>query len=132
VKRRAFITLIGGAAAAWPLAAGAQPAERVRRIGVLMNFVADDPLAPAFGVELSPIGVRDAAEIERAVTAFAQAGNGGLIVTGGSATVQRKLIVGLAAKHRLPAIYPDHAYVTDGGLLAYGPDRVDQFRRAAG
>jgi putative tryptophan/tyrosine transport system substrate-binding protein len=88
-------------------------------------------VAPSFGVELSPIGVRDVAEIERAVTAFAQAANGGLIVTGGS-VAQRKLIVGLAAQYRLPAVYPDSVYVTDGGLLAYGPDRVDQFRRAAG
>jgi putative tryptophan/tyrosine transport system substrate-binding protein len=113
----------------------------IRRAAVIRNAAtaagagqlgAIQSVAPAFGVELSPIGVRDAAEIERAVTTFAQAANGGLIVTGGSATVQRKLIVGLAAKHQLPAVYPDRAYVTDGGLLAYGPDRVDQFRRAAG
>jgi len=276
VKRREFIALLGGAAAAWPLAARAQQAERVRRIGVLLNSVADDPaaqsrltaflqglqqlgwthgrnvridirwgaddaervrksaaelvaLAPdvvltagspttgpllqathavpivfvqvadpvgagfvgslaqpgrnatgfasfeygisgkwlellkeiapgvkraavirtlataagpgqlgaiqaaasSLGVEVSPIDVRDAAEIERAITRFAHSSNGGLIVTAGSAFNHRELIITLATRHRLPAVYSDYIFVTDGGLMSYGPDRLDQFRRAA-
>jgi putative ABC transport system substrate-binding protein len=277
VKRREFITLLGCAAAAWPLAARAQQADRLRRIGVLMSLAADDPesqarlaafaqglqqlgwtigqnvrvdyrwalnadtarkyaaelvaLAPdvilatsspavaalqeatrivpivfatvidpvgagfveslarpgrnvtgfllfeygisgkwldllkqiapgvaraavlrdptiasgsgqlgaiqgaasAFAVELRPVDVRDASEIERAVAAFAHASNGGLIVTASvAAVVHRDLIIGLAARHRLPAIYTQRVFVTNGGLIAYGPDFIDQFRRAAG
>jgi putative ABC transport system substrate-binding protein len=280
MKRREFITLLGGAAAAWPLAAArGQPAERLRRIGVLMSDTADDPeaqvrlaaflqglqefgwsvgrnvridirwsagryedsrryagelaaltprvslasgtpavaalqqVAPAgeivfvlvvdpvgagfveslarpgrnitgfmlrefgmaakwlellveigqgvtrvavlrdpaiaqgggqlgaiqavgslFKVELSPIDVRDAQEIERAIAAFAQQPNGGLIVTGSpSAEVHRDLITALAAHYRVPAIYPNRSFVAAyGGLLSYGPDIIDQYRRAAG
>jgi putative ABC transport system substrate-binding protein len=277
MKRREFITLLGGAAAVWPLAARAQQPERVRRIGVLMNFAADDPegqaritafvqalqqagwtdgrnvridtrwaasnpdnfrkyaaelvtlapdvilasaapsvarlqeatrtvpivfafvadpvgagfvdslarpggnttgfmqfeyglsgkwlellkqivpgvtraavirdpanpssiaqfaaiqaVAPSLGVEVNSIGMRDATEIERAVSAFARASNGGLIVTGGRATDHRGLIITLAARHRLPAVYPFRFYVIDGGLISYGPDSTDQYRRAAG
>jgi len=278
LKRREFITLLGSAAAAWPLAARAQQGERVRRIGVLMNLAADDPespvrlaaflhgmqqlgwtdgrnvriytrwsaddidrsrryaaelvtlapdvilssgspavgqllqatrtvpivfvlvvdpvgsgfvdslarpngnatgfplfefgisgkwlellkeiaprttrvavlrdptlasgggqlgaiqsVAPSFGVELSPVTVRDSDEIERAITAFANKPNGGLIVTGSAlAAAHRDLIIALAARHRLPAVYPQSFYVTSGGgLMAYGPDTVDPFRRAA-
>ena len=77
--------------------------------------------------------MRDAAEIERAVTAFARSPNGGLIVTASAlATVHRDLIVTLAARHKLPAVYPDRFFVTGGGLISYGADLVDQFRRAAG
>jgi putative ABC transport system substrate-binding protein len=278
VRRREFITLLGGAAAAWPLAARAQQGERMRRIGVLMNLTADDPesqrrmtafvqglqelgwtdgrnvrietswgagdaerfrryaaelvalapdvilasgspsvaalqqaprtvpivfvnvadpvgggfvdslarpggnitgfmlreygisgkwlellkeiaprvtrvavlrdpalasgggqlgaiqsVAPSFGVELSPVGVRDVGEIERAVTAFARGSNGGLIVTGSTlATLHRDLIVTLAAQHRLPAVYPFRFYVAAGGLVSYGADTTDPSRRAAG
>jgi putative tryptophan/tyrosine transport system substrate-binding protein len=83
-------------------------------------------------VEVRPINVRDAGEIERAITAFAQPSNGGLIVAAGAAAFfHRDVAIKLAAQHRLPALYSDHAFVTDGGLIAYGPDRVDQFRRAA-
>jgi len=90
-------------------------------------------VAPSFGVELSPIGVRDPAEIERAVTAFARGSNGGLIVpASGLAIVHREPIITLAARHRLPAVYPYRVFVTGGGLISYGPDRVDQYRRAAG
>jgi putative ABC transport system substrate-binding protein len=278
MKRRAFITLLGGAAAAWPLAARAQQSERMRRIGVLMNLAADDPespirlaafelglqelgwtdgrnvridtrwgagdvelfrrhaaelvalpsevilgtgspavralqqathsvpivftqvpdpvsdgfveslarpggnstgfttfeyglsakwlellkeiaprvtraavlrdltiasgsgqlgaiqaVAPSLKMELSPVGLRDADEIERAVTAFARGSNGGLIVTGSTAAVfHRDLIIMLAVRHRLPAVYPTRFYAASGDLISYGPDFVDQFRRAAG
>jgi putative tryptophan/tyrosine transport system substrate-binding protein len=277
MRRREFIAGLGGAAAAWPLAARAQPSDRMRRIGVLMNLAADDPeaqarlaafrkglqelgwiegrnvridyrwgpgdadrmrtyaaelvalapdvilatgsptvepllqatrtvpivfvalvdpvgagyvatlarpggnitgfinfeygmsgkwlellkeiapgmrrvvvlrdpanpagigqlaaiqtVAPSFGVELSPVGVRDAAEIERAVTAFAREPNGGLIVPASAlAIVHRDLILALTNRHRLPAVYPFRFYVTGGGLLSYGPDLVDQYRRSA-
>jgi putative tryptophan/tyrosine transport system substrate-binding protein len=276
LTRRQFITLLGGAAAAWPLAAGAQQADRMRRIGVLMSLAADDPegkarlaafvqrlqelgwsdgrnvridyrwgvgdaerrryaaelvalapevilsyggtttgvlqqasrtvpivfaqvvdpvgaglvtslarpggnatgftsfeygisgkwlellkqiaprstragvmrdpsltsgtaqfaaiqsVAPSFGVELSPIDVRDAGEIERAITAYGRGSNGGLIVVANPlATVHRNLIITLAARHRLPAVYPFRFFVTTGGLISYGPDIIDQYRRAA-
>jgi putative ABC transport system substrate-binding protein len=278
MKRRQFITLLGGVAAAWPLAARAQQPERMRRIGVLMHLAADDPegqarigaflqglqewgwavgrnvrieyrwaagdaerirkyaeelvalvpdvilaaggavvapllqatstvpivfaqtpdpvgagfvanlarpggnatgftiyeyglsgkwlellkeiapgvtrvavlrdaaitagtgqwgaiqsVAPSFGVELSPVSVRDAREIERAVTAFGQSSNGGLIVTGSAlAVVHRDLIIALAARHKLPAVYISRYFVTDGGLISYGADSIDPYRRAAG
>jgi putative tryptophan/tyrosine transport system substrate-binding protein len=89
-------------------------------------------VAPSFGVELSPVNVRNSDEIERAITAFAREPNGGLIVTGSSlATAHRDLIIALAARYRLPAVYPQRYYVTGGGLISYGPDTVDPFRRAA-
>jgi putative ABC transport system substrate-binding protein len=83
-------------------------------------------------VELSPVDVRDAGEIERALTAFARGANGGLIVTASAVGIgHRNLIAALAARHRLPAVYASRFYVTAGGLVAYGADNVDQFRRAA-
>jgi putative ABC transport system substrate-binding protein len=89
--------------------------------------------APSLGVEVSPVGVRDAGEIERAVGAFARGSNGGMIVLTTALTlVHRELITTLAARHRLPAVYTDRIFVTGGGLISYGPDRVDQFWRAAG
>jgi putative tryptophan/tyrosine transport system substrate-binding protein len=89
--------------------------------------------APSLGVEVSPIDVRDAGEIERAVTAFARSSNGGLIVLSSpGAAVHRKLIITLAAHHKLPAVYFEHTFVADGGLISYGPDYADQYRRAAG
>jgi putative tryptophan/tyrosine transport system substrate-binding protein len=87
----------------------------------------------ASSVEVSPVDVRDAAEIERAINAFALGPNGGLIVVSNpTATAHRKLIITLAARHRLPAVYPFRYYVVDGGLISYGPDLPDQFRLAAG
>jgi len=89
--------------------------------------------ASALGVELRPVDVRDSGEIERSVAAFAQTPNGGLIVTGSpAATARRDLIVKVAARHRLPAIYSVRPYVTAGGLISYGADFLDQFRLAAG
>jgi putative tryptophan/tyrosine transport system substrate-binding protein len=90
-------------------------------------------VAPALGVELRPVGVRDAGEVERAVTAFAREPNGGLIVLASPlAIVQRDLIITLAARHRLPAVYTRRFFVTGGGLICYGPDSVEPYRRAAG
>ena len=89
--------------------------------------------AAALGVELRPVDTRDAGEIERAITAFAQSANGGLIVTGSPAAIfHRRLIVALAARHRLPAVYFQRPFVADGGLISYGSDPIDQYRRAAG
>jgi putative tryptophan/tyrosine transport system substrate-binding protein len=89
-------------------------------------------VAASFGMELSPVGLRDADEIERTVTAFARAPNGGLIVTSSPALgVHRDLIIALAARSRLPAVYPYRYFVTSGGLISYAPDLVDQHRRGA-
>jgi ABC-type uncharacterized transport system substrate-binding protein len=90
-------------------------------------------VAPSLGVELGPVNVRDAGEIERDVATFARSTNGGLIVTASTlAVVHRELIVTLAARHRLPAVYFLRPFVTGGGLISYGPDIIDQYRRAAG
>jgi putative ABC transport system substrate-binding protein len=97
------------------------------------QFGAVQAVAPSLGVELSPIDVRDAPEIERAVAAFAGIPNGGLVVTGSpSSTIHRDLIIALAARHKLPAVYWERFYVAAGGLISYGPDRLDQYRQAAG
>jgi putative ABC transport system substrate-binding protein len=90
-------------------------------------------VAPSLRVEVSAFNKRDAKEIERTITNFAKSPNGGLILTaGGPAFVNRDLIIALAAQHKLPAIYFDRAFVAGGGLLSYGPDRIDLYRRAAG
>jgi len=97
------------------------------------QFAAVQAVAPSLGVDLSAVDVRDAGEIERAVTAFARSSNGGLIVTANAlATRHRDLIIALAARFRLPAIYSNRLFVNDGGLISYGPDFVDQYRQAAG
>jgi len=118
-----------------------QIAPRVTSVGVIRDpeiaagagqFGAIQSVAPSFGVELRPIGLRDASEIERAITAFARSANGGLIVTPSALTlVHRAAIIALAARHKLPAIYSDRHWVTAGGLVSYGPDRIDQYRQAA-
>jgi ABC-type uncharacterized transport system substrate-binding protein len=117
-------------------------APRVTRAAVLRDptvaagpaeYTAIQVEAPSLGVELRPVDVRDSGEIERAITAFAQGGNGGLIVTAGIwASIHRKLIITLAAQHKLPAVYNSPYYAADGGLIAYGPDYNDLCRRAAG
>jgi len=98
------------------------------------QFGAAQAAAPSLGMELTPVDVRDAPEIERAVTAFARSGNnGGLIVTPSALTTRyRDLIVTLASRHKLPAVYANRYFVSGGGLIFYGPDFLDQYRRAAG
>ena len=97
------------------------------------QFGAVQIVAPALGVQLTPVDVRDAGEIERAIAAFARGSNGGVIVTAGTlATAHRELIATVAARHKLPAVFPSRYYVSGGGLISYGPDIIDQFRRAAG
>jgi putative ABC transport system substrate-binding protein len=97
------------------------------------QFGAIQALAPSLGIEVSPINMRDAGEIERAVAAFARSANGGLIITGSaSATLHRDLIIELATRSRAPAVYYARYFVVAGGLISYGPDFADQFRRAAG
>jgi putative ABC transport system substrate-binding protein len=98
----------------------------------LAQFGAIQAVAPSLGVELRPVGVHDAAEIERALAAFAQGSNGGMIVIGSpSAAIHRSLITALAAKYRLPAVYNTRLFTDAGGLISYGPDFLEQHRRAA-
>jgi putative tryptophan/tyrosine transport system substrate-binding protein len=117
-------------------------APRVTRVAVFREltvaagpaqFSAAQTVAPSLGMELRPVDTRDAGEIERTITAFAAGSNGGLLVTGSSSsTLHRNLIITLAARYRLPAVYFQRLFVTAGGLISYGADYVDQFRRAAG
>jgi putative ABC transport system substrate-binding protein len=117
-------------------------APRVTRVAVLRDpdlssgtgqFGAIQSVAPSLGVELSPINLRDAGQIERAVAAFAQVPNGGLVVTTSAlSVVHRDLIIALAARHKLPAVYYRRLFPTSGGLISYGPDIVEQHQRAAG
>jgi putative ABC transport system substrate-binding protein len=96
------------------------------------QFAVIQSVAPSVGVEVSAVNLRDAGEIERAVTAFARSANGGLILTSSALSiVHRELIIALAARHKLPAVYYRRLYVTDGGLISYGPDTVDQYRQGA-
>ena len=119
-----------------------QIAPGVTRVAVLRDpaipsgtgqFGAIQAMAPSLRVEVNPVNVRDAGEIERAIAAFARSANGGLIVPAGAAGISlRDLIVTLAAWHKLPAVYFERLFVTAGGLLSYGIDQIDQYRRAAG
>ena len=98
----------------------------------LGQFGAIQAVAPSLGLEVSPVNVRDAEEIEGAIADFARSPNGGLIITGSAlAIVHRHLIIRVAAKHQLPAIYFQRTLVADGGLISYGADLLDQYRRAA-
>jgi putative ABC transport system substrate-binding protein len=97
------------------------------------ELAAIQSVAPAVGLDVSPLNMGNAAEIERAVAAFAQTANGGLIVSSSALTVvHRDLIITLAARHKLPAVYFQRFFVASGGLISYGPNFLDQFRRAAG
>jgi len=117
-------------------------APRVTRAAVLRDtsiavgpaqFGAVQAVAPSLGMELRPVDVHDAGEIERALAAFAQGPNGGMVVIGSpSAAIHRGLITALAAKHRLPAVYNTRLFTDAGGLISYGPDFLEQHRRAAG
>jgi putative ABC transport system substrate-binding protein len=116
-----------------------QIAPGVTRVAVLRDpanpsgtgqFGAIQSVAPSLRVEVNPVNVHDAGEIERAVAAFARSPNGGLIVTAG--TGRRDLIITLAARHKLPAVYNNRSFVAAGGLISYGTDYDDQYRRAAG
>ena len=95
------------------------------------QFGAIRSVAQSLGVELTPVNVRDAGEIERSVAAFAHSGNGGLIVTPGGAAARRGLIISLAARYKLPSVYPYRYYPADGGLISYGPNSNDPQRKAA-
>ena len=97
------------------------------------QFGAIQAVAPSLGIEISPVDVRSADYMERAVAAFAHSANAGLIVTASPrAIVHRELIIALAARHKLPAVYFERFFAKGGGLISYGPDIVDQYRRAAG
>jgi ABC-type uncharacterized transport system substrate-binding protein len=96
------------------------------------QFAVVRSVAQSLGVELTPVNVRDTDEIERAVVAFARSGNGGVIVTTGGSAAHRKLIISLAARYKLPSVYPYRYYAVDGGLISYGPNTHDPARRAAG
>jgi putative ABC transport system substrate-binding protein len=137
-----FTQLEFGVSAKW-LEFLKQIAPRVTRVGVLRDvtnadlglpqFAALQAVSASFAVELTPIGVRDATEIERGIEQFARGQNDGLIITASPLTaVRRDLIISLAAEHRLPAVYPFRYHVTAGGLMSYGADPIDQYRRAAG
>jgi ABC-type uncharacterized transport system substrate-binding protein len=117
-------------------------APNVKRVAVLRDpniasgvgqFAIIQSVAPSLGVETIPIDVRDASEIERAIADFVRTPNSGLVVpTSPAAVVNRKSIIALAARHRLPAVYFQNEFTKDGGLISYGPDFIDQYRRAAG
>ena len=119
-----------------------QIAPNVKRAAVLRDtaegsgtsqFAAIQAVAPSLRVEIKPFNIRDTSEIERDIEAFAHSPDGGLIVTtGASATLHRDLIITLAARHKLPAVYSERSFVAAGGLFSYGPDFVDQYRKAAG
>jgi putative ABC transport system substrate-binding protein len=96
------------------------------------QFAAIQAMAPSLGVDVTPVNLRDASEIERAIGAFARASNGGVVVTTGPAAVHRHLIVALAARHKLPAVYYARLFPAAGGLISYGADYIDQYQRAAG
>jgi ABC-type uncharacterized transport system substrate-binding protein len=117
-------------------------APNVTRAGVIRDpalasgpaqFAAIQSMAPSLAMEVSPINVRDASEIERAITAFAHAANSGLVVIGSAVVAfHRHRIIAVAARDKLPAVYQERSYVESGGLISYGPDFVDQYRLAAG
>jgi ABC-type uncharacterized transport system substrate-binding protein len=134
-----FMSVEFGLSAKW-LELLKQIAPHVTRAAVLRNprsplvsqFAAIQAVAPSFGVELSPVESRDSDELERGIAAFSRGSNNGLIVTGQVGQIQRDLIIALAARHRLPAVYPFRSFVTAGGLISYGVDQAEPYRLAAG
>jgi putative ABC transport system substrate-binding protein len=135
-----FITFEYGLAAKWlellkEIAPGTTRAAVLRDPAItsgIGQFAAIQTAAPSLGMEIVPVSVRDAGEIERAVATFARVGNGGLIATGSPLTqLHRELIIMLTARHKLPAVYANRFFVADGGLMSYGPDLVGQHRPAA-
>jgi ABC-type uncharacterized transport system substrate-binding protein len=136
-----FIPFEFGMSAKW-LELLKEIAPGIKRVAVLRDAAlalgmgqlgAIQSVAPSFGVELRPIGVADANEIERGITAFARDPNSALILTVGPGAIRhREMIIGLAARHKLPAVYPYRFFAADGGLIAYGPDTIEPYRRAAG
>ncbi|MGA7068224.1 MAG: ABC transporter substrate-binding protein [Pseudolabrys sp.] len=96
------------------------------------QFAVVQAIAPSLGMELKPINLLDVSETERTIAAFARSPNGGLIVTVGGTAFNRDLIIALAAKHRLPAVYPYRYFASAGSLMSYGPDTIEHHRRAAG
>jgi putative tryptophan/tyrosine transport system substrate-binding protein len=141
VRRHVAVIVAAGISGKWPELLK-QIAPSVRRVAVLRNpslgtgttqFAVIQALAPSLRMEVTPVDARDIGEIERAVTAFARGSNGGLIVTSSTkAQIHREQIIMLAARHRLPAVYPYRFFITSGGLISYGPDTIDQYRLAAG
>ncbi|MFZ0982228.1 MAG: ABC transporter substrate-binding protein [Pseudolabrys sp.] len=105
---------------------------RVTSAAGIGQFAAIRSVAQSLGVELTPGNVADTDEIERAMAAFARSANGGVIVTTGGTAAHRKLIISLAARHKLPSVYAYRYYAVDGGLISYGPNTHDPVRRAAG
>src|SRR5262249_31216200 len=97
------------------------------------QFAVIQSVAESVGVDVIPVDLSDAAELERELVGFAQSANGGLILTASAlSSVHRDLIITLAARHRLPAVYLERVYAEAGGLISYGPSFIDQYRRAAG
>jgi putative ABC transport system substrate-binding protein len=118
-----------------------QVAPQVTRVAVVRNpeaaydisqFAAVQAVAQSLRMEVTPVGRRDANEIERGITVFARELNGGLIVTGQMSQIERDQIIALAARHRLPAVYPFRGFVTAGGLMSFGSDQAEPYRLAAG
>jgi putative ABC transport system substrate-binding protein len=134
--RTAAIVILGVLSPATGIAPGVTRAAVVRDPAISAGigvFGAIQSTASSLGVEVSPVNARDSGEMEGAIETFARATNGGLIVTPSAlATVHRGLLVALAARHRLPAVYFAPYFVTSGGLVSYGPDPIDQYRQAAG
>jgi putative tryptophan/tyrosine transport system substrate-binding protein len=136
-----FLAFEYGLSAKWPellkeIAPSATRAAVLRDAAIVAGigqFAVIQSVAPALGLDVSPVNLRDPAEIERAVANFARIPNGGLVQTGSAqATIHSALIITLAARHKLPAIYSNRQYAAKGGLMSYGPNSVDQYRSAAG
>jgi putative tryptophan/tyrosine transport system substrate-binding protein len=126
MKRRTFITLLGGTAAAWPLTTRAQQSERVRRIAIEMGY------AKSLGVQSTVAPVRSDPDIEAAIASLANETSSGLVIqSDGFVRVHRQTIIASTARYKIPAVYPLRVNAVDGGLMAYGPSYPDLFRRAA-